>query len=175
MFFCADGGGAAISCDISCSSGVRVKLLILWGESSEVFFVIRPVRLVCSIQFAFGWELFSSWSSSSVEMAVDWGRCSAFFEFDDSGAGSPFPLPLPERQRLWSFIVLNTSSRWFVVVCPCSRFQGLELCFGCGMWIFIRTVCLSSCCPHLAMRRAAEGAGDKEERRPLVCASCIYF
>jgi hypothetical protein len=22
MFFCADGGGAAISCDISCSSGV---------------------------------------------------------------------------------------------------------------------------------------------------------
>ena len=46
MFFCADGGGAAISCDISCSSGVRVKLLILWGESSEVFFVIRPVRLV---------------------------------------------------------------------------------------------------------------------------------
>ena len=63
----ADGGGAAFSSDVFYFSGCRAKLLVLYGDSDEVFFLVCPVRVyICCAAHGFGSMAVRFWSSELV-------------------------------------------------------------------------------------------------------------
>jgi len=170
--FRADGGGAGVSSDVVYISGGRVKLLVLRGDSDEMVFGVRSVRLVCSIRFAFGWELLSSWSSSSVEMAVDWG---AALLSSSSTVAALFPLfPCHRRSgsadgRSTSLIRRRGGSAAFAPAAY-SKLWSCASVVACGAWFSG-----PSASHHVGLSWRCDGRRRVPEMEKIGDLLCVFF
>jgi len=137
-----------------------------------MFFGVRSVRLVCSIRFAFGWELLSSWSSSSVEMAVDWG---AALLSSSSTVAALFPLfPCHRRSgsadgRSTSLIRRRGGSAAFAPAAY-SKLWSCASVVACGAWFSG-----PSASHHVGLSWRCDGRRRVPEMEKIGDLLCVFF